>query len=279
MNKEHIANQDIAITMRSVIPPLRGQYPIVFHHGMLPAFTLHGYATHLRQLGFPAFSTQLSAAHSIEQRAKQLAALIDKVLEGTKAQKVNIIAHSMGGVDSRYLISQLGYGDRVATLTTISSPHRGSSIAGVLGESALIHVLAPILNVYLALMLDGSSLGDVDIIRCFRELSIEHMNASFNIKVTDDPRVRYQSYAGVAGPPSHIPGDLTTAWARSIILTEAGDNDGIVSVSSATWGEFKGILPAPHSVLIGKPQWLQKWNYRPREFFEELANQLELAGF
>jgi triacylglycerol lipase len=41
----------------------------------------------------------------------------------------------MGGLDSRYLISTLRYGDRIASLTTISTPHGGSAVADViLGE-------------------------------------------------------------------------------------------------------------------------------------------------
>src|SRR5436190_277798 len=43
--------------------------------------------------------------------------------------KVIIIAHSMGGLDARYMISRLGMADRVAALVTLSTPHHGSPYA------------------------------------------------------------------------------------------------------------------------------------------------------
>ena len=51
------------------------------------------------------------------------------VLEETGARKLNLIAQSMGGLDARFAISRLGMADRIATLVTVSTPHRGSAIA------------------------------------------------------------------------------------------------------------------------------------------------------
>ena len=48
-----------------------------------------------------------------------------EVIEKTGCEKVNIIAHSKGGLDSRYAISILGMDKYTASLTTISTPHRG----------------------------------------------------------------------------------------------------------------------------------------------------------
>ncbi len=46
---------------------------------------------------------------------------------------VNIVAHSMGGLDARYLISHMSF-SRVASLTTIATPHRGSSFMDYIQE-------------------------------------------------------------------------------------------------------------------------------------------------
>ena len=43
----------------------------------------------------------------------------------TGCGKVNIIAHSKGGLDARYAISKLGMAPYVASLTTMNTPHRG----------------------------------------------------------------------------------------------------------------------------------------------------------
>src|SRR5207249_8887306 len=47
----------------------------------------------------------------------------------TLFRSVNIVAHSMGGLDARYAISQLGLGGRVASLITIGTPHLGTPLA------------------------------------------------------------------------------------------------------------------------------------------------------
>src|SRR5262249_5187529 len=41
------------------------------------------------------------------------------------ARAVHVFAHSMGGLDARYMISRLGMAKRVLSLTTIATPHRG----------------------------------------------------------------------------------------------------------------------------------------------------------
>ena len=42
---------------------------------------------------------------------------------------MNIIAHSKGGLDSRYALSVLGADKYVASLTTVNTPHRGCLFA------------------------------------------------------------------------------------------------------------------------------------------------------
>ena len=53
--------------------------------------------------------------------------------------KVNIIAHSLGGLDARQMLTHLGMGSRVASLTTVGTPHRGTwCIWSVLGVAAFV---------------------------------------------------------------------------------------------------------------------------------------------
>jgi triacylglycerol lipase len=66
-----------------------------------------------------------------EKLAKQLAVDIDKALAATGAQKVHIVAHSMGGLLTRYAIRHLGMEDKVDKVITLGSPHMGSKLAGV----------------------------------------------------------------------------------------------------------------------------------------------------
>src|SRR5687768_14069145 len=110
-------------------------YPMVLAHGLSGFRTLAGIdyfyhvPEHLRAHGHKVFVTHVPPWGTVEMRAAVLGQQVDAVLRRTGAPKVHVVAHSMGGLDSRYVISALGYGDRVATLTTIGTPHRGSVLA------------------------------------------------------------------------------------------------------------------------------------------------------
>jgi hypothetical protein len=110
-------------------------YPIVLAHGVLgfdalPLGFLHpayfrGVAETLRKAGNEVHVIRVSPVAGIAVRAAQLARQIRDI----PAERVNIVAHSMGGLDARYAISVLGLGDRVASLTTIGTPHHGTPLA------------------------------------------------------------------------------------------------------------------------------------------------------
>jgi len=57
--------------------------------------------------------------------AEELGVFIDKVLEATGAEKVNIVAHSMGGIVARATIKYYGYKDKVNKLVLIGTPNQG----------------------------------------------------------------------------------------------------------------------------------------------------------
>ena len=71
-------------------------------------------------------------ADSVKLRSQRLAQEIQTFLERTDVQskKVHIITHSMGGLDARRMIVDVpGMAEKVATLTTIATPHLGSPAA------------------------------------------------------------------------------------------------------------------------------------------------------
>ncbi|MDO4426449.1 MAG: triacylglycerol lipase, partial [Planctomycetia bacterium] len=113
------------------------KYPIVMVHGIFfRDWQYMNYwgrvpATLIRN-GAKVYYGNQQSAKSIPESAAELKTQIEAVLAETGAEKVNIIAHSKGGLDSRYAISSLGLGDRVATLTTINTPHKGSDMVDYL---------------------------------------------------------------------------------------------------------------------------------------------------
>ncbi|HLA36910.1 MAG TPA: hypothetical protein VJZ02_00410, partial [Candidatus Brocadiales bacterium] len=83
-----------------------------------------GITRYLNDMGFQTMHTKTAVAR-VERRAMVLKHQIEGYLKKTRASKVNIIAHSMGGLDARYMIAKLDMEDRVASLSTVVTPHRG----------------------------------------------------------------------------------------------------------------------------------------------------------
>lgn len=263
-------------------------YPVVLVHGF-SGWTDFGpleyffdvvddlYATRGEVVVAPA----LPPYDASDQRAIVLAAAVDDVLARTNKAKVHLIAHSQGGLDSRYLISTLGYGDRVATLTTISTPHRGTPMADVaeVAPDGAMNAAGRFLGWLIGALEDpdeDAPIADVwqpEMASVIAFLSTTGAN-EFNVANQDDPRVAYFSVAGVSNlvPPSLVDTCADRAWEApdipdavdpfllvvgEIITASDGifswrSNDGLVPVDSAVWGTFLGCFPADHFDEIGQ---------------------------
>ena len=204
---------------------------------------------------------------------------IEGVLEENKCDKVNIIAHSKGGLDSRYMISKLGMAEYVATLTTMSTPHRGVKMVDILIKlpNCIFDSIAKSVNSVFAKY--GDKRPD------FKNAVISFTtkeNARFNEEVKDAAQVYYQSYGSVM---KNIFSDYIL-WLPYLFvkMIDSKDNDGLVSVESAKWGEFKGVLKnkyrrgISHGDLID----LKRESYRGFdvvEFYVDLVEELKKKGF
>jgi triacylglycerol lipase len=167
------------------------------------------------------------ASGSIEERALKLG---EDIAAKARGKSVNIIAHSMGGLDARYMISQLKPEDvNVLSLTTIATPHRGSAFADYCFEGIGERHLP-----YLYKLVQGMGLGT----GAFSQLTRQYMTEEFNPNTPDDPNVRYFSYGAVARP-----GILSAFRMPHRVMDKLeGPNDGLVSVASSRWGTYKGTL-------------------------------------
>jgi triacylglycerol lipase len=163
-------------------------------------------------------------------RAAQLKQFIDRESPG---EPVHLLAHSLGGLDSRYMVSRLGMGERVLTLTTLGTPHRGSSFADW-GVSRLAWAVRPVLTMF------GMP------VQAFRDLTTD-MCRQFNDEVADVPGVRYFSVAGRHDGHWLIP---ECYLSYQIVLQLEGENDGVVSTASARWGESMEVWDGDHFSLI-----------------------------
>ena len=195
----------------------------------------------IRERGYPLLVTRVSRMGSIATRARQLKEQIEKYLEERKlCGPVVIAAHSMGGLDARYMISELGMASRVAALLTVSTPHRGSSWAD-----------------WMLKRLRGFPIGGP----AQRDLTVSSC-AQFNERVPDAPGVKYFSICGMA-PIQRIP--LFSRKSYRVIFEAEGENDGLVSVRSATWGTHLETWEANH--------WEQR-NVRLPGFVRDMSEQI-----
>ena len=179
-----------------------------------------GIKTMLESDGFVVFHPNQDFSGPVELRAEQLRDRVNEIISQTGAEKVHIIAHSMGGLDARHMIVDKGMTDRVASLTTIGTPHLGTPLADHAidnGGFLLEEGLRPILN------LDG-----------FDDLR-EDVCEQFNRRAEDQEAtnaVVYQTYSSCEELPLvFIP--LVPSWI--FIRDQAGKNDGLVPVTSQAW--------------------------------------------
>lgn len=224
------------------IPKL--QSPIVFVHGLLGfdrlavcGWTVARYFSNipesLQAAGNRALVARVSPTGGVAQRAAQLKAFLDREVPG---EPVHLFAHSMGGLDARYMISCLGMASRVRTLTTIGTPHRGSPFADW-GINRLERLLKPLFELF---AIPQQAFYDLTTATC----------RAFNEQVPDAAGVRYFSVAGRCQSDW-----LSPQWQlpSSIVRSAEGPNDGIVSITSASYGESTEVWEGDHISLINWP--------------------------
>jgi triacylglycerol lipase len=234
--------------------------PVVLAHGFLGFrhFLLWhqfpGVVNALHKRGIQAIQPLVHPTQAITCRARELLDIINQELGETTP--VHIIAHSMGGLDARYLISPhgLNQGHRVTTLTTISTPHRGSCLADWVepflrplfthGSRILKHLVPRGESKRLFNKIAENQWGALP------NLRPDYIQNSFNTEIIDHPEVRYFSYAGSVPTRWNLSNAFRYPLMKDLMRKE-GPNDCMVSVESAKWGEFKGVLDGDHGEIIG----------------------------
>ena len=248
-------------------------------------------------------------------RAGFLADQVDALLEETGAEKVNMICFSMGGIDCRWLVSPdgLDYGAKVATVTTLSSPHRGTAVAdaalGVLpdaDDAKAIDALATLWGMTFSEVADDSHL-----VAALEAMSERGM-VDFNATVGDHPDVFYQSWAGVSSvgglphpdrnaeaeactdengqvqqlrhPGTHDVMDPLLVGAAGFVAhgLQLRPNDGVSTVESAKYGLFRGCIPADHLDEAGQIDDVgadHRTGFDYLRFYRNVAFDLAARGF
>ncbi|KAK4229403.1 lipase 2 [Podospora fimiseda] len=273
-----IADEYAALRERYDAP----KHPVVLAHGLLGFAELklagsllpgiqywRGIKEALTAQGVEVITATVPPSGSIEKRAAKLAQDIEAQAKG---KSVNVIAHSMGGLDCRYMISQLQPKMvDVKSLVTVGTPHHGSTFADY-----LINEIGPDFIPHVYNMWERTTGWEPS---AFAQLTRKYMTEEFNPRTPDDPTVRYFSYgAMVKGKPPLL---SPFRFSHRVIDGKEGPNDGLVSVESSQWGTYKGtLIGVNHLDLINWSNRLrftvQKWMGHPPSF-NAIAFYLDLA--
>jgi triacylglycerol lipase len=230
-------------------PPRGPPVPVVLVHGLFGFDKIarfhyfHRIAQHLQSLGCTAHAVRLPAAKSVPDRAR----VLTDAIAALPYPRVDLIAHSLGGLDARYALAKLGLAERVRSLVTIGTPHRGTPLADLAsgnGPLALARKTVRALGVPLAAV-DWLSPSALE---------------RFNQEVRDVPGVRYACVVGGIVGGAALPISPLHSYLKSI----AGPNDGLVPVSSQFWGETLAEIEADHFQQIG-------WRIAVRHTFDALG--------
>jgi len=203
---------------------------IVLAHGVLgfgnllgtPDFLnyFNGVSAHLSGKGHAVVAPQVNPVGTVAQRAAELGAAIVRRFD--RDARAVVIAHSMGGLDARHAISHVpGVAERVGTLVTIGTPHRGSPVADAIAsrtDPLLAHIPTFLVE---ALQRNAGALHD--------------LTTSFGVQLDqttpDVESVRYIYIAGDAAKGGH---ELFLFQLAAVIGRLTGEiNDGVVTRSSA----------------------------------------------
>jgi triacylglycerol lipase len=251
--------------LRDRIPARRAprlRHPVILAHGMMGfdeiavAGRRHSYfrkiADGLNGLDAKFHTPRVPAAAPIAVRAEQLRALVHEL----PSERVNVIAHSMGGLDARYAISRLGLKDRVASIVTIGTPHRGTPVADLgagIVPAGVSRALSKVLDV-----------------RALHDLTTDSLER-FNREVPDAPGVAYCSVVGRSALSQTNP----LLWpSHAYLSARSGANDGLVPSASQGWGKVIREVEADHWAQIG---W--SFNFDAVGLYEDILRELVGLGF
>ncbi|SFU44570.1 lipase family alpha/beta hydrolase [Butyrivibrio sp. M55] len=217
------------------------RYPILMVHGM--GFRDHKYLNYwgripakLEESGCRIFYGNQDSNAAIETNAKVLADRIKDILEETGAPKLNVIAHSKGGLDIRCAISKYGLGDKIASVTTMSTPHHGSVTVDKLLKlpDFLVRFAGKCTDIVFKILGDKNP----DSYSVFKSFSTKEAE-KFNEKYPDSKETYYRSYAFAMKSPF---ADMFLWFTSLVVWLVEGENDGLLAPRAVKWGDFKGVV-------------------------------------
>lgn len=230
------------------------RYPVVLMHGfgamanLMQGGVLHAEAMHLRARGVAAYAPHVNPYDTLDVRARAWAERLATVLDETGAERVHLVGFSSGGLDARILARDLGWAGRLASVVTVSTPHRGTALADyVVSRPERLRAAAVGIMEFIGRAAYESAPPHA--LEALAELAPAAVAARFDDATL--PGVWCAHYASRAGRGTDIPMYPPLVVTNRILYRLAGLNDGIVPTASMAWGEPLGVIDADHARQIG----------------------------
>lgn len=281
-------------TEKNIIDASRAQeqicktkYPLLLVHGVF--FRDFKYLNYwgripgaLEKNGAVVYYGNHQSALAVADSAAELTARIKQIAAETGCEKVNIIAHSKGGLDCRYAIAFCGAAPYIASLTTVNTPHRGCEFADYLLSKLPQKMVSDVALAYNTAL---KKLGDAspDFIAAVNDLTAESCKAR-DRKMTEAGNtggILCQSIGSKLNRATN--GKFPLNFTYKLAEYFEGANDGLVAEPSFPWGEsyrlvtVSGKRGVSHGDIID----LNRENidgFDVREFYVNLVADLKNKG-
>ena len=256
------------------------KYPVILVHGIVIKDFLFIKAFGkiekiLKKEGYLVFTSKTDGFGSIENNASILKMQIEEILKKYQVDKVNIIAHSKGGLDSKHMIKHLNMEDKVASLTTLCTPHKGSKIADNILKlpNWIIKFIAFWINLFYKICRDKKP----DCITVAKQLST--INSIEEETFFYSNKVYCQSYSTTLkkSRDDFIMG-IPLLFSKRF---EKDYSDGLVSKESSKFENYRGDCldeSISHSEIIDYSL-SKKKREKVRNFYKDLCKDLESKGY
>lgn len=260
------------------------KYPLLLVHGVFfrdsKYFNYWGrIPKELSDNGAVIYYGEHQSAASVPDSAAELAERVRTIVKETGCGKLNIIAHSKGGLDCRYAIAHLGMGQHVASLTTVNTPHRGCKFADYLLNKIPKSVQDKVATAYNAAL---RRLGDEnpDFLSAVRDLTSER-GAQLDGTMPLPDGIYCQS---IGSKLNHATGGKFPLNASyHLVKYFDGPNDGLVGEESFQWGESYTFLTTQgkRGISHGDVIDLNRENipgFDVREWYVNMVSELKQRG-
>lgn len=265
----------------------RTKYPLLLVHGVFfRDYKCPNYwgriPAELIKNGAEIFYGNNQSAASVRESAAELAERIQEIAIRKGYGKVNIIAHSKGGLDSRYAASCCGVLNCIASITTISTPHKGCGFADYLLHTVPVKIQKKIESAYNKTL---KKLGDQNpdfmaAVKDLTEKNCAELNQAMRIGNIEN-KIFCQSVGSKLNRAAN--GKFPLNFTYPLVKYFDGPNDGLVSVDSFPFGErfqfltVKGNRGISHGDVIDLNR-ENIPNFDVREFYVQLIADLKNRG-